>query len=80
MAMLLAKSCGWRIEEKVLGRRYGLVKYQLNRCLESIQEMAEIINAAIHSEGFQVKELISIEDGHAYFLLEIMMVPLRDKR
>ncbi len=80
MATLLAKSCGWRIEEKVLGRRLGLVKYQLNRCLESVEEMTEVINAAVHSEGFHVKELISIDDGFAYFLLEVIMVPLRDKR
>ena len=75
------KSCGWRIEEKVLGRRLGLVKYQLNRCLESIEEMTEIINAAVHSEGFRVKELIVLKDnGYAYFLLEIIMVPLRDRK
>lgn len=78
--MITKTRTAWRIEEKVLGRRYGLVKYQLNRCLESVQEMTEIINAAIHSEGFQVRELISIDNGFAYFLLEVIVIPLRDKR
>ena len=77
----MVNSSGWRIEEKVLGRRLGLVKYQLNRCLESIEEMTEVINVVVRPEGFRVRELIVLNDnGYAYFLLEAIMVSLRDKQ
>lgn len=60
----------WRIEQQIMGVKFGIVKYNVLKCLDSVQEMIVTIDKFYVDKGFKVKSFVTFEDSFAYFILE----------